>query len=289
MTDKQKKTVDAMNEYILNVQSRFLYVRDLAIFLPNSTLNFGSADVIERLSDTDKEKLKSYKVEAQQIAEQVAISEEIIQNRMNALIDHVERVKAGTETPADTPQLFLMIYGLFDETLKLAALAMQSVSISGSIAHLLERSNDAALQYIKEVMAELAKINENINDGFTTTAAKLHRVQETIEDQHRHSGELWATIPHCVRAVLDAVEIEKNEGRDMPRPPQFDALRIAVQRRLASKGKRARKSTKGTFYPVADIAEVLAEEYRGFSEVQYIREFEPFGLQEKDLPPVHKA
>lgn len=189
------------------------------------------------------------------------------------------------------------IINLFYQTMQLGVLATiereKIDNFNNFLASAVKRAKERAeFQREKDKLNKLDNldiIRQDVKEGFITTAAKLHRVQETIEDQHRHSGELWATIPHCVRAVLDAVEIEKNEGRDMPRPSQFNALRIAVQRRLASKGKRARKSTKGTFYPVADIAEVLAEEYRGFTTVQYIREFEPFGLQEKDLPPVHKA
>ena len=141
-------------------------------------------------------------------------------------------------------------------------------------------------QTITEMFRELLTRNSETRNYL---AQKIDKVQETVEDQHRHAGEKWATIPKCVRAVLSAVELEENDGKDMPRPPKYDALRIAVQRRLASKGKRARKGTKGTFYPIDDIAEAMAEEYRGFSKVQYIREFEPVGCLEDDLPRVHKA
>lgn len=171
-----------------------------------------------------------------------------------------------------------MITGLLEkEREKIKALSSK-VETSGT--------NEKRIDELKSMIQEVLNDNSKM---LNFLSQKIDKYQETIEDQHRHAGELWATIPHCVRAVLDAVEIEKNDGRDMPRPPKYDALRIAVQRRLASKGKRARKSTKGTFYPIADIAEVLAEEYRGFTTAQYNREFEPFGLQEKDLPPVHKA
>lgn len=171
-----------------------------------------------------------------------------------------------------------MITGLLEkEREKIKALSSK-VETSGA--------NEKRIDELKSMIQEVLNDNSKM---LNFLSQKIDKCQETIEDQHRHSGELWATIPHCVRAVLGAVEIEKNDGRDMPRSPKYDALRVAVQRKLTSKNKRARRTPKGTYFPVADIAEVLAEEYRGFTKVQYIREFEPFGLLEKDLPPVHKA
>ena len=168
----------------------------------------------------------------------------------------------------------------------------QNIEVLSRELDILEAKAGSVEELKKHVrtLKKYVKTLEENNKFLQNENSDQHRtIIELIEDKHRHSGEKWATIPHCVRAVLEAVEIEKKDGRDMPRPPQYDALRVAVQRKLTSKNKRARRTPKGTYFPVADIAEVLAEEYRGFTTVQYIREFEPFGLLEKDLPPVHKA
>ena len=147
----------------------------------------------------------------------------------------------------------------------------QNIEVLSRELDILEAKAGSVEELKKHVrtLKKYVKTLEENNKFLQNENSDQHRtIIELIEDKHRHSGEKWATIPHCVRAVLEAVEIEKKDGRDMPRPPQYDALRVAVQRKLTSKNKGARRTPKGTYFPVADIAEVLAEEYRGFTTVQ---------------------
>ncbi|MGN0848914.1 MAG: hypothetical protein ACI4OV_04390 [Victivallaceae bacterium] len=142
----------------------------------------------------------------------------------------------------------------------------------------LEKQIDLYEQKLKQdslILNIIAKIDDNVE-----------RLNAKIDDQHAHAGELWATIPDCVRAALDAIEIEERDGKSISRPKTYDALRIAVVRRLKNKNTRKRTVKAGTFYPIADIAEAMAHEYRDFTAAQYIREFTPFGCLESNL---HRA
>lgn len=144
---------------------------------------------------------------------------------------------------------------------------------------------------LKNHVKTLKKYVETLkeNNSFLRKENNQHRtIIELLEDKNRYSGEKWATLPECVRAVFEAVEVEENDGKDMPHLPKYNTLRIAVQRWLTRKGKRAWRAPKKTFYPIADIAEAMAEEYRGFTTVQYIHEFERLGCLKDDLPNVHK-
>lgn len=138
-----------------------------------------------------------------------------------------------------------------------------------------------------ETLKGIINVLQNNNSAVLNTIKdKMNKLQATIEDQHAHAGELWATIPDCVRAALDAIEIEERDGKSISRPKTYDALRIAVVRRLKNKNTRKRTVKAGTFYPIADIAEAMAHEYRDFTAAQYIREFTPFGCLESNL---HRA
>lgn len=150
------------------------------------------------------------------------------------------------------------------------------------------RSVEELKKHVRTLKKYVKTLEEN-NKFLQNENSDQHRtIIELIEDKHRHSGEKWATLPECVRAVFEAVEVEKNDGKDMPHLQKYDTLRIAVQRWLTRKGKRAWRAPKKTFYPIADIAEAMAEEYRGFTTVQYIHEFERLGCLKDDLPNVHK-
>lgn len=199
MTDAEKKAVD---EYISNVKSRFSTITELAIFLPSSVPCFWGDDVIARLSDADREKLTGYQTEAQQLRWQISVCDETIQNRLNALIGHVEKIDAGTETPEEAMPLFLMTYGLFDETLRLSALAMKSTFLSDKIARLLERSSDAETNAAarQNMETRLARLEQFVSDGFAAAekdraekhaeiAVKLEANRDAIEDRNRHEGE----------------------------------------------------------------------------------------------------
>lgn len=142
----------------------------------------------------------------------------------------------------------------------------------------LEKQIDLYEQKLKQnslILNRIARIDDN-----------LERLQATIDDQHAHAGELWATIPDCVRATIEAIEIEERDGKSISRPKTYDALRMAVVRRLKNKSTRKRTVKAGTFYPIADIAEAMAHQYRDFTATQYIREFTPFGCLENNL---HRA
>lgn len=139
------------------------------------------------------------------------------------------------------------------------------------------------------ILNEMARMNDRvarIDDRTARTNDNIKRLQATIDDQHAHAGELWATIPDCVRATIEAIEIEERDGKSISRPKTYDALRMAVVRRLKNKSTRKRTVKAGTFYPIADIAEAMAHQYRDFTATQYIREFTPFGCLENNL---HRA
>lgn len=134
-------------------------------------------------------------------------------------------------------------------------------------------------KYVKTLEENNKFLQKENSDQHRTT-------RELIEDKHRHSGEKWATIPDCVRTVLELVEVEKNDGKNMPVLPKYDALRMAVYRWLTQQGKRSKKTKAGVFYPIADIADAMVQKYRGFEIVQYIRDFNAFGCTEDNL---HRA
>lgn len=294
MTDTQKNAVD---KYISDVKSRLASVLKLAIFLPSSIPCFWGDDVIARLSDADREELASYQSEARRLREQIGACDETIQNRMNALIDHVERIEAGAETPAEAMPLYLMTYGLFDETLRLSALAMQSIFLSDKIARLLERSSDAetnaaARQSMEErftgLERRLAGLEQSCTEGFTTAAEKLGTLQETIEDRNRQRWERWATVPDCIKAVKDMVTMERQDGKNIASPGNngrgsFETLRINVSAHLKKAGKRRRGSDAKPYYQTADIAEAIAFYYKAFTATQYLREFEHIEMPGADI------
>ncbi len=269
MTDKQKKIVD---DYISNVKSRYSDIFDFVLFLPCSTPSFWGKELIDRLSDSDREKLDSFLSEARPIREDISFCQEKIQARMNCCIDHVERIAAGTEAPRDAMQLYLTFYGLFDESIRFSALAMQSIMLSERIARLLEKysdeeTNTAARQHLDEVK----KILDVIHEEHAAT-------REMIGDQHRHAWERWATVPECVRAIVDMAKTEKADGKNISLPGNENTLRIKISNWLNEHGKRREGTQKKPYFQTADIADAAGVFYKEFEPVQYLREFEKIGI-----------
>lgn len=222
MNDTPRNT---QSEYISAVQRRFYAVLELATFLPSMTPVFWGADVIKRLSNADRGKFERYLTEAKRLSEQISTCRETIQTRMNACIDHVEQIEAGAETPANAQELYLWTYGLFDETLRLSALAMQSIRISEKIAHLLESASDAeknaaARQRMEAKFAELKKF---VSEGFA--AAAQDRKEQT-------------------REILDKIDQKEKAAARRPTLSQEEAARIIL--RVKGKDEKNVKSMMRT-------------------------------------------
>lgn len=201
---------DTVSEYISAVKRRFSAVLELAIFLPSSTPNFWGDDVVKRLSNADREKLESYLSEAKRLREHISACDETIQARMGDCIDHVEKIEANAETPADARELFLRIYGLFDEALRLSALAMQSIHISEKIAHLLESASDAETNAAarQRMEAEFAELKKFVSEGFA--AAAQDRKEQT-------------------REILDKIDQKEKAAAKQPRLKQADAAKAILR------------------------------------------------------------
>lgn len=207
MNDTQRDTI---GEYISAVKRRFSAVLELATFLPSTTPNFWGDDVIKRLSKADREKLESYVSEAKRLREHISVCDETIQARMGDCIDHVEKIEASAETPADAPELFLRTYGLFDEALRLSALAMQSIHISEKIAHLLESASDAETNAAarQRMEAEFADLKKFVFEGFA--AAAQDRKEQT-------------------REILDKIDQKEKAAKRRPDLTQEDAAQIILR------------------------------------------------------------
>ncbi len=118
---------------------------------------------------------------------------------------------------------------------------------------------------------------------------KLDTIQKTIEDRNRHRWERWATVPDCIKAVKDMVEIERKDGKKIALPGKdgkgsFETLRINVSAHLKNAGKRRQGSDAKPYYQTADIAEAIAKYYKEFTAVQYLREFQYIEISGKDIP-----
>lgn len=98
--------------------------------------------------------------------------------------------------------------------------------------------------------------------------------------------ERWATLPDCVRAVFEAVEVEENNGKNMPITPKYDTLRMSVLRQLKRSGAKVLIACNSTFFSVSDIADAMAAEYLGFDFSQYMTMFKKIGCRETFL---HRA
>lgn len=117
---------------------------------------------------------------------------------------------------------------------------------------------------------------------------KLDTLQDTIEDRNRHRGERWATVPDCIKAVKDMVEIERKDGKKIALPGKdgkgsFETLRINVSAHLKKARKRRRGSDAKPYYQTADIAEAIAFYYKAFTATQYLREFEHIEMPGADI------
>lgn len=95
--------------------------------------------------------------------------------------------------------------------------------------------------------------------------------------------EKWATLPDCVRAVFEAVEVEENNGKSMPILPKYDTLRMALLRQLNRGGTKVLRKYNSTFFPISYIAKAMSAEYLGFDIKQYMRMFEKIGRRESSL------
>jgi len=297
MDDTQNNAVAC---YVEQVKQRFIDVVNLIRFLPSSTPHFFPDDIIDRMPDADKKELLCLLANAENLRKQVSQCEENIFERQCEAIQRAGDVENGKPAPAEATPLFLIVHGLFDETIRLSALAMQSISLSKDIARLLEKASTPeeadqarAGQNTKldEILAAVNSARAENKAYAATAAEKMDNIQGVIEDKNRHRGEKWATVPDCIRATLDAVKLENNDGKSLPEPGNTETLRIAVQDYLKSKqGQRNKKKSAAkqapTYYPIADIAEAMAAKYSAFTAAQYIREFESFGCAENDL---HRA
>lgn len=108
--------------------------------------------------------------------------------------------------------------------------------------------------------------------------AKQDELQKTIEDKHRHTGELWATIPECVKAAKGMTVTRFEYEQKSTSGP---ALKTAIWRRL-NQGQRKIKTSGKTFYPIADIADAFEAECTASAQ-SFLAEFEGFGRTEDDL------
>ena len=270
--------MNEIKEYLSSVKKRLEIILDLATYLPAKTPFFWGDEVIARLSDQDRETFKSYLSAARQNQENVTECKKTIGKRL----DYCIKQAASVEPPADETPL-LMVYGLFDETLRLSALAMQSVALSDRIARLLEKYSDeektaAARQYQDEaVKAILDAIRE---EGTAT--------REMIGDQHRHAWERWATVPECVRAIVDMAKTEKADGKNISLPGNENTLRIKISNWLNEHGKRREGTQKKPYFQTADIADAAGVFYKEFEPVQYLREFEKIGIPAERIPKPKK-
>lgn len=112
---------------------------------------------------------------------------------------------------------------------------------------------------------------------------KLDMLQDTIEDRNRQRLERWATVPECIRAVIDMAYVERKDWKNFPMPGNYDTLRIKVSDHLKKTGKRRQGSDAKPYYQTADIAEAIAVFYKAFNATQYLREFERIEISGEDI------
>ena len=266
--------MNEIKEYLSSVKKRLEIILDLATYLPAKTPFFWGDEVITRLSDQDRETFKSYLSAARQNQENVTECKKTIGKRL----DYCIKQAASVEPSADETPL-LMVYGLFDETLRLSALAMQSVALSERIARLLEKYSDeekaaAARQHQDEVAKAIL---DAIREEGTATRGAFFKLQETIEDQHRHAGERWATVPDCVRIVEEMARAERADGKNIDLPRKHDTFKRKVSAWLIEHGKRRIGTAKKPFFQLADIAEAIGNVYPEFIAATVYREIEKVG------------
>ena len=278
--------MNEIKEYLSSVKKRLEIILDLATYLPAKTPFFWGDEVITRLSDQDRETFKSYLSAARQNQENVTECKKTIGKRL----DYCIKQAASVEPPADETPL-LMVYGLFDETLRLSALAMQSVALSDRIARLLEKYSDeektaAARQYQDEAVKALLNA---IHEEHAATRGAFFTLQETIEDQHRHAGELWATVPECVRIVEEMAKDERADGKDIDLPPIHNTFKKKVSAWLSEHGKRQIGTPKKPYSPLADIADAIESVYPEFIAATIYRQIEKAGKPADDIKkPKHE-
>lgn len=274
-----------MNEYeayFSSVADRLKLILDLVLHLPTKTAFFWGDDTVARLSDQDRETFKSYLSEVREHQEIVTECKKTIGKRF----DYCRERAASTKPPADETPV-LMIWGLFDEMLRLSALAMQSVTLSEKISRLLEKYSDekkaaAAHQSLK---AEFEALRADLRADLQ---AEMLTLREIVEDQHRHAWERWATVPECVRAIVDMAKTEKADGKNITLPGNENTLRIKISNWLNEHGKRREGTQKKPYFQTADIADAAGVFYKEFEPVQYLREFEKIGIPAERIPKPKK-
>ena len=200
--------------------------------------------------------------------------------------DYCRERAASTEPPADETPV-LMIWGLFDEMLRLSALAMQSITLSEKISRLLEKYSDEekAAAAHQSLEAKLEALRANIRADLQ---AEMLTLREIVEDQHRHAGERWATVPECVRAIVDMAKTEKADGKNISLPGNENTLRINISNWLNEHGKRREGTQKKPYFQTADIADAAGVFYKEFEPVQYLREFKKIGIPAERIPKPKK-
>ena len=267
-----------MNEYkayFSSVAERLKLILDLVLHLPTKTAFFWGDDTVARLSDQDRETFKNYLSEVREHQEIVTECKKTIGKRF----DYCRERAASTEPPADETPV-LMIWGLFDEMLRLYALAMQSVTLSEKISRLLEKYSDekkaaAAHQSLK---AEFEALRADLRADLQ---AEMLTIREIVEDQHRHAGELWATVPDCIKVIRDLAEFDYGiKIQDGP----AETLRIKIQDTLKKQEKRRIETPRKHYYQIKDIAEVAEKCYRGITKSVYCMEFEKIGIPADEVP-----
>lgn len=259
-----------MNEYkayYSSIAERLKLILDLVRYLPAETPFFWGDDAVSRLSEQDREIFKSYLSEARKHQEIVIECKKTIGKRF----DYCRERAASTEPPADETPI-LMIWGLFDELLRLSALAMHSISLSEKISRLLEKYSDEE---------KAAAVRQSLEAKIDAISAKISTIQEIVEDQHRHAGELWATVPDCVRVIRDMAKSVYNiKIKDGPAA----TLRINIQDALKKQGKRRIGTPKKHYYQIDDLADAAEMCYRTFTARDYRVDFEKIGLPAELVP-----
>lgn len=269
-----------MNEYeayFSSVAERSKLILDLVLHLPVKTAFFWGDDTVARLSDQDRETFKSYLSEVREHQEIVTECKKTIGKRF----DYCRERAASTEPPADETPV-LMIWGLFDELLRLSALAMQSVTLSEKISRLLEKYSDeekaaAAHQSLK---AEFEALRADLRADLQ---AEILPLREIVEDQHRHAGELWATVPECARIVEDMAKAERADGKDIDLPGKHDTFKRKISAWLSKHGKRQIGTPKKPYSPLADIADAIESVYPEFIAATIYRQIEKAGKPADDI------
>ena len=267
-------------KYHVAVKNRYAQVLKVIKSFPEVTLSFWRDETIKKLSSNEKRKLDNLLLEINCLNNEI----DIIVNRIEIYRkEHHEQTINPTQ---DSLALSMSFYACFDELLRLSAFAMKSMSLSDSIMRLLERhadeeTNAAARQHQEDFEKKLFDLINVMRDENHIEHATT---REIIEDQHRHSGELWAIVPECVRAIEDMAKTEQKDGKNIASPGNINTLRINISRWLNEHEKRRKGTQKKPYFQIEDIADAAGVFYKEFLSVQYLREFEMIGIPASQIP-----